>query len=224
MNILFLKLGWKTLLRDLRAGELRLLMVAVTLAVASLTAVGFFADRLKGGLERDALQLLGGDAVVRSDELIPAFFIAKAHSLGLKTVSTVTFPTMARARDEDGGASKLVAFKGVPEGYPLRGSMKVADSLEAAGQDVREIPEAGTAWADAALLDALGLKLGQTLLMGESSFKLTRLIVQEPDRGTGFISFSPRVMVNQSDVAATGLIQPASRTSYRFAVAGDGKA
>ncbi|MGA8785987.1 MAG: FtsX-like permease family protein [Polaromonas sp.] len=224
MNILFLKLGWKTLLRDLRAGELRLLMVAVTLAVASLTAVGFFADRLKGGLERDALQLLGGDAVVRSDELIPAFFIAKAHSLGLKTVSTVTFPTMARARDEDGGASKLVAFKGVPEGYPLRGSMKVADSLEAAGQEVREIPEAGTAWADAALLDALGLKLGQTLLMGESSFKLTRLIVQEPDRGTGFISFSPRVMVNQSDVAATGLIQPASRTSYRFAVAGDGKA
>jgi putative ABC transport system permease protein len=54
MNPLFLKLGWRTLLRDLRAGELRLLIVAVTLAVAALTAVGFFADRLKGGLQRDA--------------------------------------------------------------------------------------------------------------------------------------------------------------------------
>ena len=54
MNFLFLKLGWKSTLRDLRAGELRLLIVAVALAVASLTAVGFFADRLKGGLERDA--------------------------------------------------------------------------------------------------------------------------------------------------------------------------
>ena len=78
-----------------------------------------------------------------------------------------------------------------------------------------------TAWADASLLDALGLKLGQTLLLGDSSFKLTRIIVQEPDRGAGFISFSPRVMINQADMAATGLIQPASRVNYRFAVAGN---
>ena len=224
MNSLFLKLGWKTLLRDLRAGELRLLMVAVTLAVASLTAVGFFADRLKGGLERDALQLLGGDAVVRSDGPVSAAFVAKAAALGLKTVSTVTFPTMARARDEDGGASKLVAFKGVPEGYPLRGNMTVSPDVATVGQPTREIPAPGTAWADVSLLDALGLKPGQTLLLGESRFTLSRVIVQEPDRGAGFISFSPRVMVNQADVPATGLIQPASRTNYRFAVAGEDKA
>lgn len=224
MNTLFLTLGWKTLLRDLRAGELRLLMVAVTLAVASLTAVGFFADRLNGGLQRDALQLLGGDAVVRSDGQIPAAFVEKAQALGLKTVSTVTFPTMARARDEDGGASKLVAFKGVPDGYPLRGSMTVADTLDSAGQTTRDIPAPGTAWADASLLDSLGLKPGQPLLMGDARFTISRVIVQEPDRGAGFISFSPRVMINQLDVAATGLIQPASRTNYRFAVAGDDKA
>ena len=224
MTPLFLKLGWRTLLRDLRAGELRLLIVAVTLAVAALTAVGFFADRLNGGLQRDARQLLGGDAVVRSDGETPAAFIAKARALGLSAVSTVTFPTMGRARDEEGGASKLVAFKGVPEGYPLRGSMKVAGSMGSAGQATREIPAPGTAWADASLLDALGLKLGQTLLMGNARFTLTRIIVQEPDRGAGFISFSPRVMINQADVAATGLIQPASRTSYRFAVAGDDQA
>ncbi len=224
MNTLFLTLGWKTLLRDLRAGELRLLMVAVTLAVASLTAVGFFADRLNGGLQRDALQLLGGDAVVRSDGQIPPAFVEKAQALGLKTVSTVTFPTMARARDEDGGASKLVAFKGVPDGYPLRGNMTVADTLESAGQTTRDIPAPGTAWADASLLDSLGLQPGQKLLMGDARFTISRVIVQEPDRGAGFISFSPRVMINQLDVAATGLIQPASRTNYRFAVAGDSKA
>ena len=162
MNTLFLKLGWKTLLRDLRAGELRLLMVAVTLAVASLTAVGFFADRLNGGLQRDALQLLGGDAVVRSDGPVPPVFIEKAQALGLKSISTVTFPTMARARDEEGGASKLIAFKAVPEGYPLRGSMKLADSLDTTtGQATRDLPAPGTAWADASRLEALGLKLGQ---------------------------------------------------------------
>jgi len=220
MSTLFLKLGWRTLLRDLRAGELRLLIVAVTLAVAALTAVGFFADRLKGGLQRDARQLLGGDAVLRSDGVTPEVFIARARSLGLQAISTVTFPTMGRALEADGGASKLVAFKAVPEGYPLRGTMTVADSVEGAGAATRDIPAPGTAWADASLLDALGLKVGQTLLMGDASFKLTRVIVQEPDRGAGFINFSPRVMVNSADLAATNLIQPASRTNYRFAVAG----
>ena len=226
MNTLFIKLGWRTLLRDLRAGELRLLMVAVTLAVAALTAVGFFADRLKGGLQRDARQLLGGDAVVRSDGITPEAFVAKAQALGLKAVSTVSFPTMGRASDAQGGASKLLAFKAVPEGYPLRGTMKVSDSADIGlgGVSTRDVPAPGTAWVDASLLDALNLKLGQTLLMGDASFKLTRIIVQEPDRGAGFISFSPRAMINAADVAATQLIQPASRTSYRFAVAGNDQA
>ena len=227
MNTLFIRLGWRTLLRDMRSGELRLLIVAVTLAVAALTAVGFFADRLKGGLQRDARQLLGGDAVVRSDEATPEAFIAKARALGLQAITTVSFPTMGRASDADGGASKLVAFKAVPAGYPLRGNLTVANTaegLEAAGQTTRDIPAPGTAWVDAGVLDGLGLKLGQTLLMGDARFKLTRIIVQEPDRGAGFVSFSPRVMINQQDVAATGLIQPASRTNYRFAVAGTEKA
>ncbi|MES2415236.1 MAG: FtsX-like permease family protein [Pseudomonadota bacterium] len=224
MNPLFLKLGWNTLLRDLRAGELRLLIVAVTLAVAALTAVGFFADRLKGGLQRDARQLLGGDAVIRSDGETPAAFIARAQALGLKAISTVSFPTMGRASDADGGASKLVAFKAVPEGYPLRGSVKVATAAEDAGSNTREVPAPGTAWVDPSLLDSLGLKIGQNILMGDGSFKITRIIIQEPDRGAGFISFSPRAMINQADVKATNLIQPASRTSYRFAVAGNDKA
>ena len=224
MDTLFIKLGWRTLWRDLRAGELRLLIVAVTLAVAALTAVGFFADRLKGGLQRDARQLLGGDAVLRSDEATPAVFIAKAKELGLKSAASISFPTMARATDADGGATKLAAFKAVPAGYPLRGNLQVSNALDTKGENTRDIPAPGTAWVDPSLLDSLGLKIGQTLLMGDASFKVTRIITQEPDRGAGFISFSPRAMINAADVAATNLIQPASRINYRFAVAGDDKA
>ncbi len=220
MNFLFLKLGWKSTLRDLRAGELRLLIVAVALAVASLTAVGFFADRLKGGLERDARQLLGGDAIVNSDLPTPAPFMAKANELGLQAVSVVSFPTMARAPDAAGGATKLVAFKAVAAGYPLRGNLLIADSPGAPGDTTREIPAPGTVWVDAPLMNSLGLAMGQSLLLGDSSFTVSKIIVSEPDRGGGFISFSPRVMVNQADVAGTGLIQPASRTTYRLAVAG----
>ncbi|MDQ7975591.1 MAG: FtsX-like permease family protein, partial [Rhodocyclaceae bacterium] len=215
-----LRLGWRTLWRDLRAGELRLLIVAVLLAVAALTAVGFFADRLQGGLKRDARQLLGGDAVVVSDNPTPEAFVAQAKSLGLQGTPTYGFPTMARAEDAQGGASKLVALKAVTAGYPLRGSLQTSTTLDGAGAVTRDIPPPGEAWVDASLLDSLGLKVGDPLLLGDTSLRVGRVITLEPDRGAGFMSFSPRVMLNQADVARTGLVQPASRVGYRYAVAG----
>ncbi len=223
MTISFWTLGWRTLWRDLRSGDLRLLMVAVTLAVAALTAVGFFADRLKGGLQRDALQLLGGDAVVSSDNPTPPNFVAKARELGLSVVTNLGFPTMARATDEQGGAAKLVALKVVEPGYPLRGALRVASAPDAADAITRAIPARGQAWVDAALLEALGLKMGDTLLLGDARLTVHTVIVVEPDRGAGFMNFAPRVMINTQDIAATKLIQPASRLTYRMAVAGDEK-
>ncbi len=223
MNTSIWRLGWRTLWRDLRAGELRLLMVAVTLAVAALTAVGFFADRLNGGLARDARQLLGGDAVVSSDNPTPAPFADKARALGLKTVTTIGFPTMGRASEAQGGASRLVALKVVGAGYPMRGNLKVAARAEEAGVHTRDIPAPGEAWVDAPLLETLGLKPGDSLLLGDSAFRVSRLIVVEPDRGAGFMSFAPRVMLNQADLPGTRLVQPASRLTYRFAVAGEDK-
>jgi putative ABC transport system permease protein len=220
MNISFWHLGWSTLWRDVRSGDLRLVIVAVTLAVAALTAVGFFADRLKGGLQRDARQLLGGDAVVSSDNATPQAFVAKARSLGLEVVQTLGFPTMARATDAQGGAAKLVALKVVEAGYPLRGNLRVASAVGAADATTRDIPAPGTVWVDVPLLDSLDINPGDTLLLGESRLTVGRIIVVEPDRGAGFMNFAPRVMMNRTDVAATGLIQPASRLTYRMAVAG----
>jgi putative ABC transport system permease protein len=221
MNLMTVQLGWRTLLRDLRAGELRLLAVAVTLAVAALTSVAFFADRLQGGLQRDALQILGGDAVVASDNPTPEAFVQRAQALGLQSVTTMGFPTMGRASDAQGGASRLVAFKSVQGGYPLRGSLTVAQAPGAPEQVTRDIPAPGEVWVDAPLLDALGLAMGDALLLGDAQLRIARVIVIEPDRGAGFMSFAPRVMVNAADVPATGLVQPASRLTYRFAVAGE---
>ena len=213
-------LGWRTLWRDLRAGELKLVIVAVTLAVAALTAVGFFADRLKGGLARDARQLLGGDAVVVSDTPTPPAFVERARGLGLQTVTTLVFPSMGRAPESRGGASRLVALKAVAPGYPLRGRLQTAAAVDAPGEPATGIPSRGEAWADAPLLESLGLSVGDPILMGDAQLRITRIITVEPDRGSGFLNFAPRVMINEADLPATRLIQPASRVGYRFAVAG----
>ena len=223
-----LALAWRQTLRDLRAGELRLLAVAVILAVAALTAVGFFADRLANGLARDARQLLGGDAVVASDKPVPAELAARARALGLAVAHTVEFPSMGRASDAQGGATRLVSVKAVTAGYPLRGRVQVRE----AGADpalppqaATSAPAAGTVWVDAALLDSLALRLGDKLLLGDAALEIARVIVVEPDRGAGFMAFAPRVLMNEGDLAATALIQPASRVTYRMAVAAtDGSA
>ena len=220
MDTTFIATGWRALRRDLRAGELRLLIVAVMLAVASLTSVGFFADRLQGGLARDARQLLGGDVVVVSDNAAPADFANEAKTLGLATSTSIIFPTMARAGDADGGVSKLVTLKAVDAAYPLRGSLRVTAAPGAADEATRAVPALGEAWVDPQLPAAIGLHVGSTLLLGDKAFRIGRLISIEPDRGAGFLSFSPRVMINTGDLAATGLVQPASRLTYRFAVAG----
>ncbi|MBX9834860.1 MAG: ABC transporter permease [Burkholderiaceae bacterium] len=220
MDFSFLRLGWRTLWRDVRAGELRLLLVAVTLAAAALTSVGFFADRLQGGLERDALQLLGGDVVLASDVPTPVAFVQRAQALGLQTASSMGFATMARASDAQGGGAKLVALKSVQPGYPLRGRMTVADAPGKPPYTTPEIPVRGEVWLDAPLLEALGLKMGDFLSLGDAQLRIGRVITLEPDRGSGFMSFAPRAMINAADIAATGLVQPASRVSYRFAVAG----
>ena len=218
------QLGWRQLLRDFRAGELRLLVVAVTLAVAALTAVGFFADRINGGLARDARQLLGGDAIVASDQPAPSTFEAKAHALGLVTANTANFPSMGRATDAQGGATRLVSVKAVSDAYPLRGKLRIRGAAGAKNVDVAQAPAPGTVWVDAAVLDSLGLKVGDALLLGDASLTIGNVIVIEPDRGAGFASFAPRVMLNVADLAATGLVQPASRVTYRLAVAANASA
>ena len=245
------RLAWRTLWRDARAGELRLLVFAVALGVASLSSVSFLADRMNAGLLRDAGQLLGGDAVVVSDQPTPNAFIKQAKNLGLETVTTLSFPTMARGEtsveDSSAGKSRLIALKVVDDGYPLRGQLKYAttvantvgsESAHAAQGNkkpitqetkttskkkshLQKIPQPGEVWAEASALDALGLQVGAHLWLGDKRLSVGGVLLQEPDRGAGFMNFAPRVMMHRADLDATGLVQPASRITWRFAVVGE---
>ena len=217
--------AWTQTWRDFRGGSMRLLLVAVALAVAALTAVSFFANRIERGLSRDAAQLLGADVVVVADQPIADAWERQARSDGLRTSRTWVFPSMARAPDERGGDSRLVAIKAVDQAYPLRGRLTIAMADAQGAPSAPQPapaggPAAGHAWVDPGLLDILGLRLGDELWLGEAALRIEAVIVSEPDRGAGFMSFAPRVMLNEADLPATGLVQPASRLTYRLAVAG----
>lgn len=196
-------------------------MLSVVLAVAALCAVGFFAGRLEAGLKRDAAQLIGADAVIASDLVLPKDFRSEAEKRGLKVATTAGFPSMALSGDAGNEETKLVALKAVSTGYPLRGYLRLARLDDKTKEDLPDVaqPPAGEVWAEGAVLTALKLSLGGSIKLGSKTFKASREITAESDRGAGFMSFAPRVLINEADLAATGLVQPASRVTYRLLIA-----
>ena len=209
--------------RELRTPPLRLLMGSVALAVAALSTVAFLSQRLQAGLWRDAHQLLGGDAAWVSDQPVPDAVLAKARAGGLRTSVQLSMASMASAAESAeiaaaGAMPVLVALKAVDDAYPLMGSVQLQ------GGRIAGAPERGQVWVDAAILSQLSLQVGQALQLGHSQLRIGGVIAQEPDRGMGFMSLAPRVMMHAADVTATGLVQPASRLSWRLVVAGSADA
>lgn len=210
----------RMLARDWRAGELRLLAAVLVIAVASVTTVAFFADRMKSALGNEANNLLGADLVVVSDRpLVPAFRDG-ARRAGLVQVELLKFPSMVLAGD----TNVLAEIKAVDAGYPLRGELRIGERTIDVGTATREAPAAGTVWVDDRLLARLGVKTGDEIGLGERRFRIAGVIVQEPEAAVGFLSLGPRLIMSLADLPATGLIQPGSRVSYRLLVAGDPRA
>jgi putative ABC transport system permease protein len=209
--------------RDWRAGELRFLLVALVVAVSALTAVGFFVDRMRAGLNRDAHQLLGADLLINADQPPPQDWRNEAARRGLLLADTITFPSMAQAGEGQASQAVLASVKAVSPAYPLRGQLKLTtspgDASEALGNATRATPAPGTVWVDVNLLAPLKATVGSVIQLGDKSFTITRLIASEPDRGASFANFAPRVMLALADLKATGLVDNYARVTYRMQVA-----
>lgn len=207
----------RLLKRDLRAGELRLLMAAMVIAIGALTAVGFFTDRVRHALEREAHQLLGADLLLTADQPWPVAFGDEAVRRGLRLARTSAFPSMVLHE----GAAQLSEIKAVSDAYPLRGRLRVAPGLNLPDAPAAGVPDAGNIWVDERLAAALGLQVGDRLTVGRTQLSVAAILTQEPDRGVNFFSVAPRLLMNEEDLEATGLVQIGSRVAYRLLVAGD---
>ena len=211
------RLSLRMLLRDWRAGELRVLALALVLAVGSVASVAFFADRVRQALTRDAHQVLGADVLLTADHPWSTEFRDAIAKLGLVRAESMTFVSMARA----GGEAILAGVKAVTLGYPLRGKLRSAPELYAPDSATRDIPLAGTVWLDERMMTALKVKPGETIELGQSRFRVAAVLTLEPDRGVSFMNFAPRILMRVDDLRATGLVQPQSRINYQLLAAGD---
>lgn len=205
-----LTLATRQLLRDARAGELRVLFFALLVAVAASTAIGYFGARLNGAMLLRATEFLGADLVVEGSSPARPEQIQAGEALKLKHAQIVVFSTVI-ATDAGIQLSSIKAVDGV---YPLRGELKSAADLYQP-EEVSRGPKPGEAWAESRLLPAVDLKVGDDIDVGSKTLKLTRVLTYEPDRAGNFYSLTPRVMINMADLQGTGVVQPGSRVSYR---------
>ncbi len=202
--------AWRMLARDWRAGELAVLGVALVIAVAAVTSVGFFADRVGRALARDAHQLLGADLVLVADHPWPATIGEKIAASGAAHARGMSFISMALK----GEANQLAGVKAVSDRYPLRGRLRIAPAPGAADAEAAGVPPPGTVWIEERLVGALGAPVGSTIRLGRRELKVGAVLTLEPERSAGFFNLAPRILMNIDDVPATALVQPGSRVSY----------
>jgi putative ABC transport system permease protein len=202
--------------RDWRAGELRLIASSIIIAVASLSTVNFFTDRVQQATEAQATQLLAADLVVLSSLPIPKNLIEVANIAGLINTRTTSFRSMVVADEK----IKMAEVKAVESGYPIRGSLRTSNTLFGAEEIPAELPMSGKIWVDARLLQNLDVNLGESIKLGESQFEISKILNYEPDRGGDIFNIAPRLLMNAKDVEATGLILPGSRVQYRLLLGG----
>jgi len=211
------RLALRNLRRDWRAGELRLVVAALVVAIAAVSAVGFFTDRVRRALVAEAGVLLGGDLAVESSAPIAGEIVAAARTAGLAPAQTVAFRSVVTA----GERLELAEVKAVDPRYPLRGQLSVAPQPFAAPRPAAHGPPPGQVWVEARLLHALDIEVGERLGLGASTPRVGAVLAFEPDRGGDLFNIAPRVLMAHADLAATELIGPGSRVTYRLLAAGD---
>jgi putative ABC transport system permease protein len=211
-----LRFALRNLWRDLKSGELSVLLLALTVAVLSLTAVGFFTSRISLGVRAQAAEVLAADLRLESPTPIADRYFSEAHARGLRTARILTFPTAIFSGD----SSQLAALNAVTASYPLRGRVRIADAPFGTARTTDRIPGRGEVWIDARIIAQLKLALGTPLKIGAATFRVTEVLDYRPDQGTGFVNLAPAALLNYDDVPSTQLIQPGSRVTYGALFAG----
>lgn len=213
------KLASRQLLREARAGEIRVLFFALLVAVAASTAIGYFSARLNSSMQLRASEFLAADLRLSASTPATQAQIDSGLKLGLAHASTVEFSSVIAT---DSGI-QLASVKAVNDAYPLRGRLKSAPKLYAR-EEIGEGPKPGEAWAEARLLASLNLTIGDSIEVGNKTLRLVRVLTYEPDRGGDFYSLTPRVLMHLDDLDATGIVQPGSRVKFFELWSGEPKA
>jgi putative ABC transport system permease protein len=200
-------LALRTLLREWKSGELGVLVLAITVAVAALTGVGFLVNRIGIAVDNQAGEVLAADLRLESGQVMDDKAIVEARRRGLDIArSTGLFSVVF-----NGDINQLTSLRAVSEKYPLRGRVMLSDEPFGAPQAAIGNPARGEVWPDSRLAAALGAGVGTEVNIGARTFRVSRILITRPDQGATFLELAPSLIMNEEDLDSTELVQPGSR-------------
>ncbi|TCV94452.1 putative ABC transporter permease subunit YbbP [Biostraticola tofi] len=194
--------------REWRSPSLLIVWLALTLSVACVLALGSISDRMQKGLNQQSRDFLAADRVLRAARPVDEGWLRMAEQEGLTLSRQIRFMTMTYA----GENAQLAEVKAADDKYPLYGL------LETRPANLRSQP--GTVLAAPRLLALMGLKVGDTLEVGDATLRIAGEVIKEPDSGFNPFETAPGIIINLADVDKTGAVQPGGRVSWRYLFAG----
>ncbi|WP_336368587.1 ABC transporter permease [Marinobacter sp. C2H3] len=205
--------------RDWRERDVRVVLVALAIAVATVATIALFASQLQRTLVSSASTFLAADRLLDAENggPVPDQWLEKARADGLRTGQLIEFSTMVVGGDR----YQLVSVKAAGDSYPLKGTLEIQRQPDGPRETVSRGPEPGGVWVNPRLLRLLELNVGDALEVGNRKLTITALLVREPDGGFSMAALAPKVLMHRDDVASTGVIQEGSRVAYKYLFAGD---
>jgi putative ABC transport system permease protein len=205
------KIAW----RELQASRAKFLFVilSVAIGVAALTGVRGFSDSFQKTLLGEARTIMAADLSARmfrqpTPEEEQALNAMASHGIQ-RTQITDTVSMVSSPGDP---VPLLVSLKAVdPQQYPFYGTV----DLQPAG-DLRQVLTDSTVVVADDMLIRLHTQVGASLKIGDSNFRIAAILVREPDRMSSGMGLGPRVMMTQSAIEKSGLLQQGSRSGERF--------
>jgi putative ABC transport system permease protein len=200
--------------RELRGGlrGFYVFVACIALGVMAIAGVGSVASGLADGLAREGRVILGGDLAfslsLRQASDDERAFLDRRGRVSL----AATMRAMARTQD---GRTALVEVKAVDAAYPLYGIVAL-DPQQPLAQALAQREGAFGAAADPALLARLDLKPGTRITLGTAVIEIRAVLTSEPDKLAGGIGFGPRLLVSETALRASGLLQPGSVVRWHY--------
>lgn len=213
-----LKLASRFARREMRGGlrGFRLFLACLALGVAAIAAVGSVRSAIEGGLQREGAALLGGAAELDftyrfATQEERAWIDAQAAQVS----EIVEFRSMAVVGDGAAADRALTQIKGVDDLYPLIGTMALEPEMPL-DQALATSDGLSGAVMERALSDRLGLSPGDVFKLGTKEFRLTALILREPDSAASGFALGPRTLLRTDSLEGAGLLSPGTLYNSKY--------
>lgn len=190
------------------------------LIIAFIFSIGTFApfclEFIKIGFQKSLQSrlsiLLGSDLVISSRLPLPKNEIDKSVQGDVKTKMVKSLYTMTRPAIKDlqkEMKSRLARLTFIPQKFPFYGKLI---PNEYASMFFKE--NVVLVWPE--LLDILGLKVGDSLKIGNNAFKIIGKIKNDPGQVTQGQALAPRIYLGAQHEKEIGLIGKGSTVSYAY--------